>query len=212
MSQSGDTSQPGRVDPFFAAHGYPPSTPEERAEFEVFWAQCQADWRVEIAEGLGECAPYEATDPVDLEPVNPAPASPAINGPELRDGPELIDGPPIPADLDLTEVFAAAQTPTVPSTGPAQPANTTPPTPPPALASTCSKPPRYRQHHHRQHHHRNRQPRPRPTRGTPPGTPTTPTPNRSKTARLCPPSCLLLREASIVQRGPRYSCCAKSLT
>ena len=51
MSQNGDTPLPGLVDPFFAAHGYPPSTSEERAEFEVFWAQCQADWRFEIAEG-----------------------------------------------------------------------------------------------------------------------------------------------------------------
>ncbi|TFD48398.1 hypothetical protein E3T46_15250, partial [Cryobacterium sp. Hh11] len=106
MSQSGDTPQPGRVDPFFAAHGYPPSTLEERAEFEVFWAQCQADWRCEIAEGLGEFAPYEVTDPVDLEPVHPTPVSPAPVS--LAVGrPELIDGPTIPADLDLTEVFAA---------------------------------------------------------------------------------------------------------
>ncbi|TFD18717.1 hypothetical protein, partial [Cryobacterium sp. TMS1-13-1] len=116
MSQSGDTPQPGRVDPFFAAHGYLPSTPEERAEFEVFWAQCQADWRFEIAEGLGEFAPYEVTDPVgpelvDLEPVSPAPVSPAPVSPApvslAADRPELIDGPTIPADLDLSEVFAA---------------------------------------------------------------------------------------------------------
>ncbi|SEN75594.1 acylphosphatase [Cryobacterium luteum] len=60
MSQRGDTPQPGRADPFFAAYGRPPSTLEERAEFEVFWAQCQADWQVEIAEGLGQFAPYEA--------------------------------------------------------------------------------------------------------------------------------------------------------
>ncbi|TFC77619.1 DUF222 domain-containing protein [Cryobacterium sp. TMS1-20-1] len=111
MSQSGDTPQPGRVDPFFAAHGYPPSTLEERAEFEVFWAQCQADWRCEIAEGLGEFAPYEVTDPVDLEPVSPAPVSPAPVSlapvsPTIG-RPELIDGPTIPADLDLTEVFGA---------------------------------------------------------------------------------------------------------
>ncbi|SFH97745.1 hypothetical protein, partial [Cryobacterium levicorallinum] len=106
MSQSGDTPQPGRVDPFFAAHGYPPSTPEERAEFEVFWAQCQADWRLQLAEGLGDCALYEVTDPVDPEPVNPASVSPAPVSLAI-DRPELIDGPPIPADLDLTEVFAA---------------------------------------------------------------------------------------------------------
>ncbi|TFB89444.1 hypothetical protein E3O11_00005, partial [Cryobacterium levicorallinum] len=80
------------------AHGYPPSTPEERAEFEVFWAQCQADWRFEIAEGLGDCAPY---DDLDLEPVSPAAVSPVAGRPEL------IDGPTIPADLDLTEVFGA---------------------------------------------------------------------------------------------------------
>ncbi|TFD52964.1 hypothetical protein E3T46_05045, partial [Cryobacterium sp. Hh11] len=106
MSQSGDTPQPGRVDPFFAAHGYPPSTLEERAEFEVFWAQCQADWRCEIAEGLGEFAPYEVTDPVDLEPVNPAPVNPAPVSPAIG-RPELIDCPTIPAGLDLTEVFGA---------------------------------------------------------------------------------------------------------
>ena len=96
MSQNGDTPKPGLVDPFFAAHGYPPSTPEERAEFEVFWAQCQADWRVGLAEGLGEFAPDGAPDPIDPEPASPA-----------ADRPELIDGPPIPANLDLTEVFAA---------------------------------------------------------------------------------------------------------
>ncbi|SFH47026.1 hypothetical protein, partial [Cryobacterium levicorallinum] len=79
MSQSGDTPQPGRVDPFFAAHGYWSSTPEERAEFEVFWAQCQADWRFEIAEGLGDCAPY---DDLDLEPVSPAAVSPVAGRPE----------------------------------------------------------------------------------------------------------------------------------
>ncbi|TFD60016.1 hypothetical protein [Cryobacterium sp. Hh38] len=106
MSQSGDTPQPGRVDPFFAAHDYPPSTPEERAEFEVFWAQCQADWRFEIAEGLGDCAPYEVTDPVDPEPVNLEPVSPAALSP-VPGRPELIDGPTIPAGLDLTEVFGA---------------------------------------------------------------------------------------------------------
>ncbi|TFD62300.1 DUF222 domain-containing protein, partial [Cryobacterium sp. Hh7] len=111
MSQSGDTPQPGRVDPFFAAHGYPPSTLEERAEFEVFWAQCQADWRLQLAEGLGEFAPYEVTDPVDLEPVSPAPVSPAPVSlapvsPTIG-RPELIDGPTIPAGLDLTEVFGA---------------------------------------------------------------------------------------------------------
>ncbi|TFD50137.1 HNH endonuclease [Cryobacterium sp. Hh11] len=106
MSQSGDTPQPGRVDPFFAAHGYPPSTPEERAEFEVFWAQCQADWRCEIAEGFGEFAPYEVTDPVVLEAVNPASVSPVPVS--LAVGrPELIDCPTIPVDLDLTEVFGA---------------------------------------------------------------------------------------------------------
>ncbi|TFD62020.1 hypothetical protein, partial [Cryobacterium sp. Hh38] len=98
MSQSGDTPLPGRVDPFFAAHGYWPSTLEERAEFEVFWAQCQADWRLQLAEGLGDCAPY---DDLDLEPVSPAAVSP------VADRPELIDGPTIPADLDLTEVFGA---------------------------------------------------------------------------------------------------------
>ena len=101
MSQSGDTPQPGPVDPFFAAYGYLPSMPEERAEFEVFWAQCQADWRFEIAEGLGEFAPYEVTDPVDREPVVPASVNPAI------DRPEMIDCPSVPAGLDLTEVFAA---------------------------------------------------------------------------------------------------------
>ncbi|TFD61937.1 hypothetical protein, partial [Cryobacterium sp. Hh38] len=113
MSQSGDTPQPGRVDPFFAAHGYWSSTPEERAEFEVFWAQCQADWRLQLAEGLGDCAPY---DDLDLEPVN----TESVNLASVRaepvnresvapaaDRPELIDGPTIPADLDLTEVFAA---------------------------------------------------------------------------------------------------------
>ncbi|TFD19091.1 DUF222 domain-containing protein, partial [Cryobacterium sp. TMS1-13-1] len=110
MSQSGDTPQPGRVDPFFAAHGYLPSTPEERAEFEVFWAQCQADWRFEIAEGLGEFAPYEDLD-LELELVNPASVSAEpVNWESVSaaaDRPELIDGPPIPADLDLSEVFAA---------------------------------------------------------------------------------------------------------
>ncbi|TFC77186.1 HNH endonuclease [Cryobacterium sp. TMS1-20-1] len=108
MSQSGDTPQPGRVDPFFAAHGYPPSTLEERAEFEVFWAQCQADWRLQLAEGLGDCAPYED---LDLELVNPASVSPTPVSPApvslAADRPELIDCPTIPVGLDLTEVFAA---------------------------------------------------------------------------------------------------------
>ncbi|TFC80306.1 DUF222 domain-containing protein [Cryobacterium sp. TMS1-20-1] len=113
MSQSGDTPQPGRVDPFFAAHGYWSSTPEERAEFEVFWAQCQADWRLQLAEGLGDCAPY---DDLDLEPVNTESVNLAsvraepVNRESVAPAagrPELIDGPTIPADLDLTEVFAA---------------------------------------------------------------------------------------------------------
>ena len=101
MSQSGDTPQPGLVDPFFACHGYPPSTPEERAEFEAFWAQCQADWRVEIAEGLEEFTPDDAPVPVRPKPVNLKSVSPMANRPVL------IDGPPIPIGLNLTEVFAA---------------------------------------------------------------------------------------------------------
>ncbi|TFC25577.1 DUF222 domain-containing protein [Cryobacterium sp. TMT1-3] len=111
MSQSGDTPQPGLVDPFFAAHGYRPSTAEERAEFEVFWAQCQADWRVEIAEGLGQFAPYDALEDVDTEPFSTDPFLSDLVGPECV-GPEsyrreMPDGPPLPAGLDLTEVFAA---------------------------------------------------------------------------------------------------------
>ncbi|WP_105035536.1 hypothetical protein [Cryobacterium aureum] len=101
MSRSGDTPKQGLVDPFFACHGYPPSTLEERAEFEAFWAQCQADWRVEIAEGLGEFAPDDAPEQVGPEPVNLKSVSP------IADRPVLIDGPPIPISLDLTEVFAA---------------------------------------------------------------------------------------------------------
>ena len=121
MSQSGDTPQPGLVDPFFAAHGYRPSTPEERAEFDAFWAQCQADWRVEIAEGLGQFAPYDGLEGVDTAPVSPDPFAADAVGPEPvgQDavGPDTIgqasyrrempDGPPLPAGLDLTEVFAA---------------------------------------------------------------------------------------------------------
>ncbi|TFD07972.1 HNH endonuclease [Cryobacterium sp. TMT1-2-2] len=116
MSQCGDTSQPGLVDPFVAAHGYLPSTAEERAEFDVFWAQCQADWRVEIAEGLGQFAPYDALDDVDTAPASTDPFLVDAVGPELV-GPESVgpafyrrampDGPPLPASLDLTEVFAA---------------------------------------------------------------------------------------------------------
>ncbi|SEN76250.1 HNH endonuclease signature motif containing protein, partial [Cryobacterium luteum] len=111
MSQSGDTPKPGLVDPFFAAHGYRPSTAEERAEFEVFWARCQADWRVEIAEGLGQFAPYDALEDVDTEPFSTDPFLSDLVGPECV-GPEsyrreMPDGPPIPAGLDLTEVFAA---------------------------------------------------------------------------------------------------------
>ncbi|TFB69067.1 hypothetical protein E3O06_15940 [Cryobacterium glaciale] len=102
MSQSGDTPQPGPVDPFFTAHGCRPSTPEERAEFEVFWAQCQADWRVEVAEGLGQFAPYD--DPVDLEPVIPEPVSPATDRPELPPPAETPPPPPDPwtSDWDST--------------------------------------------------------------------------------------------------------------
>ena len=116
MSQRGDTSQPGLVDPFVAAHGYLPSTAEERAEFDVFWAQCQADWPVEIAEGLGQFAPYDALDDVDTAPASRDPFLADAVGPELV-GPESVgpahyrrampDGPPLPAGLDLTEVFAA---------------------------------------------------------------------------------------------------------
>ncbi|TFC25077.1 HNH endonuclease [Cryobacterium sp. TMT1-3] len=111
MSQRGDTPQPGRADPFFAAYGRPPITLEERAEFEVFWAQCQADWQVEIAEGLGQFAPYEALEDVDTEPFTTAPfraapvgADPVGTAIYRR---EMPDGPPLPAGLDLTEVFAA---------------------------------------------------------------------------------------------------------
>ncbi|WP_166787723.1 hypothetical protein [Cryobacterium luteum] len=116
MSQSGDTPQPGLVDPFFAAHGYRPSTAEERAEFEVFWARCQAGWRVEIAEGLGQFALYDALEDVDTEPFSTDPFLSDLVGPECV-GPEscrreMPDGPPIPAGLDLTEVFA-----TVPPAG-----------------------------------------------------------------------------------------------
>ena len=127
MSQSGDTpQQPGLVDPFFACQGYQPSTPEERAAFEAFWAQYQDDWRVEIAEGLGQFAPYDALEDVDTAPASPDPfvadpfAAESV-GPESvgQDavGPDSIgqasyrrempDGPPLPAGLDLTEVFAA---------------------------------------------------------------------------------------------------------
>ncbi|TFC77959.1 HNH endonuclease [Cryobacterium sp. TMS1-20-1] len=106
MSQSGDTPQPGLVDPFFAAHGYRPSTPEERAEFDAFWAQCQADWRVEIAEGLGQFAPYDALEDVDTEPFSTDPFVADPVGPAFYRR-EMPDGPPIPAGLELIEVFAA---------------------------------------------------------------------------------------------------------
>ncbi|TFD52646.1 hypothetical protein E3T43_15040 [Cryobacterium sp. Hh7] len=106
MSQSGDTPQPGLVDPFFAAHGYRPSTPEERAEFDAFWAQCQADWRVEIAEGLGQFAPYDALEDVDTEPFSTDPFVADPVGPAFYRR-EMLDGPPIPAGLELIEVFAA---------------------------------------------------------------------------------------------------------
>ncbi|TFB73230.1 HNH endonuclease [Cryobacterium glaciale] len=111
MSQRGDTPQPGLVDPFFAAHGYRPSTPEERAEFDAFWAQYQADWRVEIAEGLGQFAPYDGLEDVDTELVSTDPFStgPFVAAPVGRASyrREMPDGPPVPAGLDLTEVFAA---------------------------------------------------------------------------------------------------------
>ncbi|WP_105036744.1 HNH endonuclease signature motif containing protein [Cryobacterium aureum] len=121
MSQSGDTPQPGLVDPFFAAHGYWPSAPEERAEFDAFWALCQADFRVEIAEGLGQFAPYDALEDVDTAPVSPDPfvtdpfAANAVGSESVGPEPvgrasyrrEMPAGPPLPAGLDLTEVFAA---------------------------------------------------------------------------------------------------------
>ncbi|WP_105033980.1 HNH endonuclease signature motif containing protein [Cryobacterium aureum] len=106
MSQSGDTPQPGFVDPFLAAHGYWPSTPEERAEFDAFWALCQADFRVEIAEGLGQFAPYDAVEEIDTAPVSPDPFLVDPVGPAFYRR-EMRAGPPLPAGLDLTEVFAA---------------------------------------------------------------------------------------------------------
>ncbi|MDJ0348177.1 hypothetical protein QMK22_02410, partial [Cryobacterium sp. PH29-G1] len=117
MSQSGDTpQQQGSVDPFFAAYGTWPVSPEERAEFDAFWAQCQADWRFEVAEGLGQFAPYDALEDVDTDPCSAEPVSPdpfladtvvtdAVGRALYRR--EMPDGPPLPAGLDLTEVFAA---------------------------------------------------------------------------------------------------------
>ncbi|MBG6214744.1 hypothetical protein RCH23_002571, partial [Cryobacterium sp. CAN_C3] len=43
MSQSGDTPEPGSVDPFVAAYGCSPVSVAERLEFETFWAQCETD-------------------------------------------------------------------------------------------------------------------------------------------------------------------------
>ena len=116
MSQSGDTPQPSPADPFFAAYGTWPASVQESLDFAAFQAQCDADWRLEVALQLGQYAEYTAPefltpalsdpdltypDPVGLELVNLEPVSPAT------ERPELIDGPPIPADLDLSEVFAA---------------------------------------------------------------------------------------------------------
>ena len=95
MSQSGDTPQPGLADAFFAAYGRWPVTARDSLDFAVFQAQCDADWRAEVAAGAGQYGEFAPED-IITEVAAPEPIVA-----------ELADGPTIPAGLDLTEVFAA---------------------------------------------------------------------------------------------------------